>query len=112
MESAKWQTVLFTPAFRDAMLSFLKSVQLHWFPRELHGVDIVLQLLRMGVWCNCENEEPPFARGTIVIKRRRADGGDAAAPFLLPPLEKWKISTYARRGKILLRADSIVTSTC
>ncbi len=85
--SAGVQTLQFTSAFRDPVLSFLKSAQRHWFPRELHGADIVLQLLRMGVWCNCSNTEPPFARGTVFIKRRRVDEGDVAPP------EKWKIST-------------------
>jgi hypothetical protein len=91
------QTLLFTSAFHAPVLSFLKSAQCHWFPRELHGAEIGLQLLRMGVWCCCENLEPPFARGTIFIniKRRRVDEEDVATPFLLPP-EKWKTNTMRK----------------
>jgi hypothetical protein len=71
------QTLLFTPAFRKPMLMFLKSAQRHWFSRELHGVEIGLQLLRMGVWCNCENPPDPVP-GVYVIS---------------PLREGWKSST-------------------
>jgi hypothetical protein len=90
--SAGVQTLLLTPAFRSPVLLFLKGAQRHWFPRELHGAEIGLQLLKMGVWCDCKNLEPPFVGGTIFIKRQRRDNEGAATSWKLPP-EKWKTGT-------------------
>jgi hypothetical protein len=84
--SAGVQTLLFTPAFQRPVLTFLKGARRHWFPRELYGAEIVLQLLRMGVWCTCENPPDP-APGIYIIKRRRMEEGPAPIP------EKWKTGT-------------------
>jgi hypothetical protein len=51
------------------------------------------------VWCTCENVEPPFARGTIFIKRRRSDDDTGE-----PRPEKWKTGTMRKAWR-----DFIVT---
>jgi hypothetical protein len=64
------QTLLLTPAFRSPMLNLLKGAQRHWFPLEYSCAEICLELLKMGVWCKCENFVPA-PRGFIIIKKRR-----------------------------------------
>jgi hypothetical protein len=91
--SAGVQTLLFTPAFQRPMLALLKGAQRHWFPRELRGAEIALHLLKMGVWCKCESDVPPFPGRAIFIKRQRVDEGDGSIPFSLHRPGKWKIGT-------------------
>ncbi len=50
------QTLLLSPAFRDATLALLKMAQRSWFPAHLSSVEIAVQLLGFGVWCECEND--------------------------------------------------------
>jgi hypothetical protein len=64
------QALLVTPAFRSPMLNLLKGAQRHWFPLEYSCAEICLELLKMGVWCKCENFVPA-PRGFIIIKKRR-----------------------------------------
>jgi hypothetical protein len=95
--SAGVQTLLFSPAFQRLTLTFLKGAQRDWFPRDYCGADIVLQLLRMGVYCNCENADPPLAaQGVVFIKRRRVDEEDVSALVLAPQPERWKACTMRK----------------
>ncbi len=97
------QTLLFTPAFRRPILVLLKGARRHWFLREYHRADVVLQLLRMGVYCYCDNPSEPGlgGGGVIFIKKRRvveerAGGDNASAPFQPLAPEKWKMGTMRK----------------
>ncbi len=84
------QTLLFTPAFQKPVLALLKGAQRHWFPLEYSSAELGLELLKMGVWCNCENVAPP-PRGLVVIKRRRRE--DANELWFNKPnaaMDKWR----------------------
>ncbi len=89
------QTLLFTPAFRAPVLALLKGAQRHWFPLEFTGAEIGMELLRMGVWCRCENSVTA-PRGFIVLKRRKAEEEEGLW-FTKPnaALDKWySLSTF------------------
>jgi hypothetical protein len=86
------QTLLLTPAFHRPMLSLLKGAQRHWFPLELSCAEICLELLRMGVWCKCENSVPPPHRGVIIIIKKRRTEEDRNEPWFNKPnalLDTW-----------------------
>lgn len=84
------QTLLLTQSFREPVLALLKGAQRHWFPLEYSCAEICLELLRMGVWCKCENFVPA-PRGFVVVKKRRAEEVGKELWFNKPnaALDRW-----------------------
>jgi hypothetical protein len=72
------------------MLSLLKGAQRHWFPLEYSCAEICLELLKMGVWCKCENVVPAH-QGFIIIKKRRTEDEGNELWFTKPNavLDRW-----------------------